>query len=142
MAGHFLRGSPLPWLLEPDQENPAVRSFALRDLLGQAEEDAEVCQARAEIVDSRPVPAILAAQGVENEMVVQTYANRLPFLASIFVYRNGQVAQGFYAGSDPRRLLTRAVVQAGRQLDIDTLDHQVIGRGRFGESGDSGRSSQ
>jgi hypothetical protein len=54
--------NPVAWLLEPDPANPAVRYFALKDLLDRPEDDPEVRQARAEIMHSGPVPAILAAQ--------------------------------------------------------------------------------
>lgn len=57
-----LRGDPLPWLLEPDPANPAVRYFALRDLLDLPEDEPEVRQARADIMTNGPVPAILTAQ--------------------------------------------------------------------------------
>ena len=55
-----LSADPLPWLLEPD--NPSVRYFALRDLLDRPDTDAELRTARAAIVDSEPVRAILAAR--------------------------------------------------------------------------------
>ena len=50
------------WLVEPDPDNPGVRHFALRDLLGRGEDDPEVRQARADIMCTGPVPAILDAQ--------------------------------------------------------------------------------
>ena len=37
---------PLPWLLEPDPQNPGVRYFALTDLLGKPLDDPEVVEAR------------------------------------------------------------------------------------------------
>lgn len=52
----------LPWLLEPDPQNPGVRYFTLRDLLGRSEGDQELDQARRAIMKTGPVPAILAAQ--------------------------------------------------------------------------------
>ena len=55
-----LNADPLPWLLEPD--NPSVRYFALRDLLDRPDTDADVRAARAAIMDSEPVSAILAAR--------------------------------------------------------------------------------
>jgi hypothetical protein len=58
----LLRADPLPWLVEPDEAQPAVRYFALRDLLGRGEGEAEVREARAAIMRTGPVPAILAAQ--------------------------------------------------------------------------------
>jgi hypothetical protein len=61
-----LRGDPLPWLLEPDPANPAVRYFTLRDLLERPEDDPEVRQARTDIMITGSVPAILAAQHPEG----------------------------------------------------------------------------
>lgn len=52
----------LSWLLEPDPLNPAVRYFALRDLLDRSPDEAEVRQAGKEMMTSGPVPAILATQ--------------------------------------------------------------------------------
>jgi hypothetical protein len=60
-----LNGDSLTWLLEADSANPGIRYFALRDLLDRPAQDAEVVAARAAIMTSGPVPAILAAQ--ENE---------------------------------------------------------------------------
>ena len=57
-----LNNDPLPWLLESDPNNPGVRYFALRDLLGRFEDDLEVRRARAQIMKTGPVPAILEAQ--------------------------------------------------------------------------------
>jgi hypothetical protein len=57
-----LNDDPTPWLLEPDPDNPGVRYFALRDLLDQPEQDPEVQAARAAIMTTGPVPAILDAQ--------------------------------------------------------------------------------
>jgi hypothetical protein len=57
-----LHGNPFPWLLEPDPANPSIRYFALRDLLDRPEDDAETRAARAAIMTTGPVPAILAAQ--------------------------------------------------------------------------------
>lgn len=61
-----LKGDPLPWLLEPDTVQPAIRYFALRDILGRNEDDSEVKEAQAAIMASGPVPAILAAQEPEG----------------------------------------------------------------------------
>jgi hypothetical protein len=57
-----LNDDPTPWLLEPDPDNPGVRYFALRDLLDQPEQAPEVQAARAAIMTTGPVPAILDAQ--------------------------------------------------------------------------------
>jgi hypothetical protein len=56
----------LAWLLEPDAANPAVRAFALRDLLDRHADDPELLAAQAAIMASGPVPAILAAQHPEG----------------------------------------------------------------------------
>lgn len=61
-----LRGDPLPWLLEVDPANPGVRYFALRDLLDRTADAPEVSAAQSAIMDSGPVPAILAAQEPEG----------------------------------------------------------------------------
>lgn len=50
----------LDWLLEP--ADPGVRYFALRDLLGAPEEDADVRAARRATLRTSPVREILAAQ--------------------------------------------------------------------------------
>ena len=57
-----LNDDPLPWLLEPDEANPGVRFFALRDLLDHAADDPELIAAQADVMRSGPVPAILDAQ--------------------------------------------------------------------------------
>jgi len=54
--------NPLPWLLESDPENPGIRFYAMRDLLGNAETDPEVEKAKEEIMTQGPVPVILKAQ--------------------------------------------------------------------------------
>ncbi len=57
-----LKGDPLPWLLEPDPAQPAVRYFTLRDILGMDEHDREIREARKTIMSAGPVPVILDAQ--------------------------------------------------------------------------------
>jgi len=58
----LLSGDPLPWLLEPDTAQPAIRYFTLRDILGHDDSDSKVKKAQAAIMLSGPVPVILAAQ--------------------------------------------------------------------------------
>jgi hypothetical protein len=65
----MLKANPLNWLLENDSDNPGVRYFALRDLMGLPETDAQVRAARAEIMRRGPVPVILAAQHPEGYWV-------------------------------------------------------------------------
>jgi hypothetical protein len=55
-----LNGDPLPWLL--DEETPAVRHLALRQLLDLPEDAPEVRQARAAAMQTDPIAAILAAE--------------------------------------------------------------------------------
>ena len=50
----------LAWLLAEDPQNPGVRYFTLRDLLGA--EEPELATARAAVMETGPVPKILAAQ--------------------------------------------------------------------------------
>ncbi len=57
-----LNDDPIPWLLESDPDNPGTRYFALRDLLDRPADDPEVQAARAAIMTTGPVPAILDAQ--------------------------------------------------------------------------------
>jgi len=57
-----LQGDPLPWLLEPDEANPGVRYFAVRDLLDKSQDDPEIIAARSAVMRTGPVPAILDAQ--------------------------------------------------------------------------------
>jgi hypothetical protein len=58
----FLIANPVPWLLEPDECNPGVRYWVLRDLLDLPEGDPHVIAAQAEVMRSGAVPAILEAQ--------------------------------------------------------------------------------
>jgi len=62
----LLRGDPLPWLLEPDTVQPAIRYFTLRDILGRSDSEVEFQKAKAAIMSSGPVPVILAAQQPEG----------------------------------------------------------------------------
>lgn len=57
-----LKGDPLPWLLEPDEANPGVRYFALRDLIGRPPDHPDVAAARSAVMRTGPVPRILDAQ--------------------------------------------------------------------------------
>ena len=61
-----LNGDPVPWLLENDRTRPAIRYYALHDILGRDENDSEVKAAKAAIMTSGPVPVILAAQQPEG----------------------------------------------------------------------------
>lgn len=62
----------LSWLLELDPENPGVRYFALRDLLGRPAGDPELRQAQAAVMAQGPVPQILAAQNPDGSWTPRT----------------------------------------------------------------------
>ncbi len=64
-----LHDDPLSWLIEPDKEQPAIRYFTLRDILDRSESDSEVQKARASIMQTGPVPGILATQESEGYWV-------------------------------------------------------------------------
>ncbi len=55
-----LRDDATAWLLE--EENPSVRYFTLRDILGRSENDPEVIAAEGQIMEAGNVPKILARQ--------------------------------------------------------------------------------
>ncbi len=65
----LLQADSLPWLLEPDEANPGVRYFALRDLLDRPADDPEVVAAQDAVMRTGPVPAILDAQYPEGYWV-------------------------------------------------------------------------
>ena len=64
-----LSADPLPWLLESDPSNPAIRFFALTQLAGHPEDDPEVREARRAVMATGPVPAMLAQQAPEGYWV-------------------------------------------------------------------------
>jgi hypothetical protein len=61
-----VNGDALSWLLEPDPGNPAIRYFALCELLDRSAEDPAVLAAQAAIMSVGPVPVILAAQHADG----------------------------------------------------------------------------
>jgi len=65
----MLNDDSMGWLLEPHPEQPGVRYFALRDLLDRPADDPEVQAARAAVMATGPVPAILDAQYPEGYWV-------------------------------------------------------------------------
>ena len=91
-----LKADPLPWLLEPDEANPGVRYFALRDLLDRSADDPEVVAARGEVMRTGPVPAILESLAVdiaiyriaarrnrESDSVRRRYEDAVKFLKDV-----------------------------------------------------------
>ncbi len=59
---NFVKNGTLDWLLEKDSRNPSVRYCALRELLDQPEDDADVRSAFQGVMARGPVPLILASQ--------------------------------------------------------------------------------
>jgi hypothetical protein len=90
-----LNGDPIPWLLEKDNAQPAIRYYALRGILDRDENDKEVKAAKAAIMASGPVPVILAAQHPEGYWGKRPkYTGTLP--AIVFMAQLGA------DGPDPR----------------------------------------
>jgi hypothetical protein len=56
----YLHADPIQWLLEP--QNPSVRYWTLKDIMGIPEDEASVSQARETIIHFPPVRAILKQQ--------------------------------------------------------------------------------
>jgi hypothetical protein len=116
-----LNGDPVPWLLEYDESQPAVRYYALRDILGRDENDKEVKAAKAAIMASGPVPVILAAQHPEGYWGKRPgYTGTMPAL----VY----MAQLGADGADPRIragceiLLSRFIDSGGSLRGLSLID--------------------
>jgi hypothetical protein len=71
---HIMSGSwqnqvnenPLPWLTENDPDNPGVRYFTLKEIYRLDNDHQEINKARRQIMQSGPVPVILAAQDQEG----------------------------------------------------------------------------
>jgi hypothetical protein len=64
-----LHGDPIPWLLETDIDQPAVRYFTLTEILDRDKDDSEALEAKRAIMQTGPVPKILAAQEPEGYWV-------------------------------------------------------------------------
>ena len=95
-----LNDDPLPWLLEPDLDNPGVRYFALSDLVDKAHDDPEVLEARRAVMSTGPVPIILEAQEADGYWVEPGPGYR-PKYRSI-VWSVSMLAQVGADGTDPR----------------------------------------
>jgi hypothetical protein len=112
----------LPWLLEPDDANPGVRYFALRHLLDRPWDDPDVIEARAAIMRTGPVPAILAKQhaGGYWEKPGPGYATK--YRGTVW-----QVIQLDRLGADPTDARVRAACEY-------VLRHTQSSNGGFGAS--------
>jgi len=116
-----LNGDPVPWLLENDRTQPAIRCHALRDILGRDENDSEVKATKEVIMASGPVPVILAVQQPEG------YWDKT-FLDLNSAGRNGRSAS---CRSSVRTELTRGIRSGCEYL----LSHCVACNGGLSWSG-------
>jgi hypothetical protein len=95
-----LKADPIEWLLE--KENPSVRYYALRDIVGLGDNNPEVKEARTAIMGSDIVEALLNAQkpegywGVENDFYLPKYTattHQLLILAELGAKRTPEIEQ-------------------------------------------------
>ncbi len=68
-----LNDDPLPWLLADDSANPGVRYFALRDLVELPADSAELISAQEAVMNTGPVPVILANQHPDGYWIKPGY---------------------------------------------------------------------
>ncbi|HLG12442.1 MAG TPA: nitrogen fixation protein NifH [Dehalococcoidia bacterium] len=113
----------LDWLLEEDAANPGVRYFALRDLLDLPRDGAPVIAARRAVMESGPVPAILAAQQPEGYWQKAGAGYSPKYRGTVW-----QLVQLERLGADP----ADARVRAGCEY---VLEHTQTSNGGFGCSG-------
>jgi hypothetical protein len=114
-----LGGDPLSWLLEVDRDQPAVRFLALRDLLDLQPDGKEISRAKTAVMDSGPVPKILAAQSPEGYWVKPGPGYNPKYRGT--VWQVIFLAQLGAEGSDPG-------VRAGCEY---VLAHNTAGNGGF-----------
>jgi hypothetical protein len=133
-----LNGDPVPWLLEPDETQPAIRYFTLRDILGRNENDKEVKAARVAIMASGPVPVILAAQQPEGDWDTPEAIMIMGSKYSATEWALSYMAQFGADGADPRiragceYLLSQYVDRIGSLSYTGTPSGFDCGVGRFG----------
>jgi hypothetical protein len=109
--------------LEPDEAQPAVRYFALRDLLGRGAGEDDVREARAAVMSAGPVPAILAAQDPEGYWVEPGPGYGPKYQGTVW-----QVVFLAQLGADP----ADSRVQAGCDY---VLSHSIAAKGGFTVTG-------
>jgi hypothetical protein len=107
------------WLLEPDPLNPGVRYYTLQYLLGRTVDDDEVLMAQEEIMQTGPVPTILAAQHPEGYWARPGGGHAPSYTVTIW-----QIIFLAELGADPKDEL----VQRGCSY---LLDHIVAANGGF-----------
>jgi hypothetical protein len=95
-----VHNNPHSWLLESDRDNPGVRYFVLRDLDQLPPTSPEISAARENVMNTGPVPIILAAQH-PNGGWQEPGAGYLPKYTSV-VWQMTFLAQFGADGADPR----------------------------------------
>jgi hypothetical protein len=116
-----LRGDPLPWLLE--DESPAVKHLALRQLLDLPENEPAVRAARAAAMAADPIAAILANQQVEGYWVKPGAGYSPKYTSTVW-----QLIFLDQLGADPNNPHVRAACEY-------VLAHTQAPCGGFGASG-------
>jgi hypothetical protein len=112
-----LNGDLVPWLLENDRNQPAIRYYTLLDILGRDENDSDVKAAKAAIMTSGPVPVILAAQHLEGYWGKPgpRYTGTMPALVYLAQFGADGADQRIRAGCEI--LLSRYIASGGRPYD-------------------------
>ncbi len=118
-----LNDDPLPWLLEPDPENPGVRYFALRELVERPSTHHALAAAQKTVMESGPIPIILDNQEPDG-FWVKPGPGYLPKYRST-IWQIIFLAQLGADGDDPR-------VRAGCEY---VLDHTRAPDGGFSMNG-------
>ena len=80
-----LNENPVIWLLEPDETQPAIRYYTLRDIIGQDENDKEVKVAKAAIMESVPGVGAVTASTLLAELPELGTRNRQQIAALVGV---------------------------------------------------------
>jgi hypothetical protein len=127
----YLHADPTAWLLEP--ENPSVRFFALRDLLGRPTHDPELLAARAEIMLRGPVSAILTRQEPAGFWgKAEDFYVRSKYRGTVWTFQ--VLAELWADGADPR--IQRAcefVLSASQELASRGFSYQTSPSGSGGD---------
>jgi len=118
-----LQSDPLPWLLEPDTAQPAIRYFTLRHLLCCPEDKPSIQEAQAAIMSTGPVPQILAAQEPDGYWVKPGPGYSPKYCGT--VWQVIFLAQLGAAGAD-------SMVKAGCEY---VLSHTIASHGGFSVNG-------
>lgn len=116
-----LRADPLPWLLE--QDTPAVRHLALRQLLDEPEDDPTVRRARSRAMKVHPIGSILDAQDAEGFWVKPGGGYGPKYTGTVW-----SVIFLDQMGADPRDRRVRRGVEY-------VLEHAIARSGGFGATG-------